>query len=248
MNSAATAFDGLAETYDHVWTLAPAGRAQREAVWATLGPLLTPGMRAIDLGCGTGEDALRLLRAGVEVDAIDASPQMVARSCAKGIRAQVRLIEESGSLNTAYNLALSNFGAMNCVRDLNVAGQALRRLVRPGGIAVLCLLNRFCLWETLYLALHGEWRKSVRRLGGTNEAAIGVRVRYYSANEVRAALGDDFRLETDCGIGILLPPSFVPAFSHRWMVVAERLDRRLAATSFGRSIADHHLLVFRRAA
>jgi SAM-dependent methyltransferase len=205
-------------------------------------------MRAVDLGCGTGEDALRMQRAGLTVDAIDVSPQMVARARAKGVYAQVLDIEESGSLDTDYDIALSNFGALNCVADLTVAGKALRRLVRPGGRAVLCLPNRFCLWELLHFTLTGDWRKSVRRLRGADEASNGVYVRYYSASQVRTTLDKGFELEADCGVGIFTPPSFVSVLGQRSMALASRLDRRMATTFFGRNIEDHRLLVFRRVA
>lgn len=40
--------------------------------------LLLPGARVLDAGCGSGRDALAFAQAGFEVDAFDASPEMVA--------------------------------------------------------------------------------------------------------------------------------------------------------------------------
>ena len=56
----AAAFDRLAPRYDQLWTRSTVGHLQREAVWRHLAPLFKPGQTALDLGCGTGEDALHL--------------------------------------------------------------------------------------------------------------------------------------------------------------------------------------------
>jgi SAM-dependent methyltransferase len=56
--------------------------------------LITPGGRALDLGCGPGRNALRLAALGWEVDAIDLSPTAIAwaeeRAREAGVDANVR--------------------------------------------------------------------------------------------------------------------------------------------------------------
>ena len=85
MVKVSTAFDQHAAAYDRVWTNAPAGRLQRDAVWRNLKPYLLPHGNILDLGCGTGEDAVWLMAAGLQVTAIDASPQMVTAARARGV-------------------------------------------------------------------------------------------------------------------------------------------------------------------
>src|SRR5258708_3857802 len=85
----ALAFDRLARGYDRQWSQTPAGRAQRKGVWRELEKLFHAGDRVIDLGCGTGEDSVWLARRGVEVTAIDPSPEMVRQAQAKGVDASV---------------------------------------------------------------------------------------------------------------------------------------------------------------
>src|SRR5262249_47720119 len=80
----ATAFDVLAARYDELWTESPAGRAQRELVWRELDLRFHPGQRILDIGCGTGVDAAHFAARGVDVEALDASPAMVARAEARG--------------------------------------------------------------------------------------------------------------------------------------------------------------------
>ena len=52
----------------------------RAEMWRTLDATFTPGRRLIDLGCGTGLDAVRMARAGYDVTATDWSRRMVERT------------------------------------------------------------------------------------------------------------------------------------------------------------------------
>lgn len=85
----ATAFDRLASRYDKLWTLSSIGRHQRAAVWRVLDPLIRPGDFVLDLGCGTGEDALHFLSRGAHVHALDASAEMIRIAREKGVDASI---------------------------------------------------------------------------------------------------------------------------------------------------------------
>jgi ubiquinone/menaquinone biosynthesis C-methylase UbiE len=62
---AGAAFDRIAARYDEFWTCSPVGRLQREAVWRRLDKLFNDGDALLDLGCGTGEDAVHFMRNGI---------------------------------------------------------------------------------------------------------------------------------------------------------------------------------------
>ena len=74
-------FDVLASSYEATWSGTPEGRGQREEVWRVIDNLFPSGSRILDLGCGTGDDALHLRRRGVEVYGIDSSQKMVEVAC-----------------------------------------------------------------------------------------------------------------------------------------------------------------------
>src|SRR5579862_3647722 len=102
-----SAFDDLAPVYDALWTHSPVGRAQRDTFWHHTGGLFSSGQKVLDLGCGTGEDALRLAAMGVHCLAIDSSPQMVAGAQARGVDARVLRIENIATLRGSFDGAIS---------------------------------------------------------------------------------------------------------------------------------------------
>ena len=243
---AAAYFDQLATRYDTVWTNSPAGRLQREAVWRHFDPLVRRGDRVLDIGCGTGEDALHLAGLGAQVLALDASPEMVRVARGRGVNARVLPIEGIHALAVAFDLVLSNFGGFNCVRDLSAVGHTLARLVRPEGHLAVCVMGRFCLRESAHYAVRCQFKKAARRWRGEAATPSGLRVFYPTAKQVRQALLPGFNLIADVGIGLSVPPSFVEGTAAPLLKVLAKLDARVESSRIGRAIGDHRLFVFRR--
>ena len=192
-------FDAIASRYDELWTNTETGQSQRAQVWAHIDSLWKAGERILDIGCGTGVDALHLASRGVAVDAIDASPAMVA-SCA--VPASVLRAEEIGTLPGTYDGALSNFGALNCVADLRPVVAGLSARVRPGGRVAICMIGRFCMRETLRFAVRLQFRKAVRRWPGQAQASIGITVYYPTVRQLRRLFAPQFVLQRSAAIGM----------------------------------------------
>jgi ubiquinone/menaquinone biosynthesis C-methylase UbiE len=243
---AAAYFDQLASSYDAVWTNSPAGRLQRAAVWRHLDPLVRRGDRVLDIGCGTGEDALHLAGLGAQVLALDVSPEMVRVARGNGVNARVLPIEGIHALAVAFDLVLSNFGGFNCVRDLPTMRQTLARLVRPEGHLAVCLMGRFCLRESAHYALRGRFKKAARRWRGETLTSAGLRVFYPALKQVRRALSPSFDLVAAVGIGVSVPPSYVEGTPAPLLKTLATLDARIELSEIGRAVGDHRLFVFRR--
>ena len=244
-----SAFDRLAVRYDELWTNTTAGRLQREAVWRHLAPLFRGGENILDLGCGTGEDALHLEREGVCVQAFDGSAAMAQVARQRGVPATVLRLEDLGQLEGNFDGALSNFGALNCIANLDDLRGSLARLIRPGGCLALCVIGRFCLWETLYYLTIGEFCKASRRWSGaTMSASLDLPVHYHTARRIREALDPHFTLVQSAGIGVFVPPSFVAGLSNATLTRCAAIDRRVAHLPGVRALSDHRLLIFRRCA
>ena len=74
------AFDSVAADYD-----GPRGNNEliqrmRVSLWETVLDVVPAGSHLLDLGCGTGIDAIEFARCGYQVAATDWSPQMVGRT------------------------------------------------------------------------------------------------------------------------------------------------------------------------
>jgi len=241
------AFDRVASRYDELWTKTAVGRLQREAVWRHVDALFPAGSRIVDLGCGTGEDALHFSRAGVHVSAFDASREMVRVSRERGVDASVLAIEDASKIAGIQDGAISNFGALNCVRDLNDLRQPLAGLIRTGGFLAICMMGRFCLWETGYFLFRGQIGKASRRWTGMSENALpGLTVWYPTVRELKRAFAPDFLLVRTAGIGVCVPPSFVTTLASSLLAHCDAIDRHIAHRRFFRALSDHRLLLFLR--
>jgi ubiquinone/menaquinone biosynthesis C-methylase UbiE len=241
------AFDTLASRYDELWTRSAVGRSQRAAVWRHVDPLFKEGDSVLDLGCGTGEDALHLSRLGIRVRGLDKSEQMVRMARERGVDAGVLPMERICELREQFDGAISNFGAMNCVSSLESLREPLARLVRPGGHLAICVMGCFCPWETVWYLAHGRPRKAFRRWSGQSHSpSIGIPVYYPSAQATVNAFSPNFELNYWTGIGLFVPPSYVGGATSRLVARLETIDRRLAHLPLLRASADHRLFVFRR--
>jgi SAM-dependent methyltransferase len=89
----------------------------------------------LEIGAGTGEDSAYFAGEGLDVVAVDLSPEMVARCRAKGLTAYARdflhLGFEPASFDAVY--------AMNCLlhvpnADLPEVLRAVRTVLKPGGL------------------------------------------------------------------------------------------------------------------
>jgi SAM-dependent methyltransferase len=246
MSTTPATFDKVAYDYDRLWSSSRIGTSQRSAFWQAVDPLFTAGERVLDLGCGTGVDARHLQAAGVDVLGIDSSPKMIAIAQQRGIDARLLPIEEIGSLRGQFDGAISNFGALNCVRDLDVTVSALAKLMRRGGHIALCFLGRVCAWEISYYLFRGNPGKAFRRLKGRCGSDLVKDVFYFASSSIIAAFEPDFRLRRRLGIGLFVPPSYVGTLNERLVTRLSAADRRLAHRPILRALSDHSLYVFER--
>ncbi len=257
-----TGFDAVAGRYDRLEDQNPIVRHMRERTIRILEGSFVPGWRLLDIGAGTGADALALAAAGRQVVACDPSAGMLevltAKALAAGLEVAVHQLGAGGlegllpEMESAFDGAYSSFGGLNLEPDLGPAGAALNRLVRPGGRVVLGLMSRWALMEILGLALAGHPMRGLRRVRGRARPAVGgspMPVTYHSVAAVRRALAPGFELEREEALALLVPPpSAWPRIRSRPGLVgrAASFDRRLAGIRPLTRLGDHVVLTFRR--
>lgn len=262
-------FDAVAASYDSVFTRTPLGSWLRSRVWAQLEGAFAPGMRVLELGCGTGEDALWLARRGVRVLATDSSPEMleIARRKAAGDVAgrlvsfamlnlnAPQLPQESPPVvdGPPFDGALSNFGGLNCAQDRHGVARFLSRLVRSGGRVALVVMGPWCPWEVAWYSLQGDWRKATRRWGlrGIEAEVAGrlVRVWYPSPARLRRDFVPWFRGRGIVGVGAIVPPPHLRGLVEvrPWLFGRlQEAEGRLAAVWPFTILNDHYLLELER--
>lgn len=195
-----TPFDLLAGRYDKLWSATLEGMLQRRQVWRELDSIFTGRDHVLDLGCGTGDDAVHLQTLGVQVTGIDNSCEMIRIAQARGVDARHLAIEDLPLHSGCYDGVLSNFGALNCVGDLGPVARELHRLIRPGGVAALCFLSRVYWPETARFALRLQFASAVRRWRGRAEWR-GMTVWYPSDRAIARTFAPWFRVIQRTPIG-----------------------------------------------
>lgn len=250
-----SAFDELARDYDVKFTGSPVGRALRAVVWARLQEALRPCRTVLELGCGTGEDAIWLASRGLNVLASDASAGMIeiargkaeAAGCADRIEFRCFPMEQARVelADRGFDAVLSDFGAVNCVRDLASLAAEVSALVRPGGRLLWVIMGKYVPWEWAWYLARGEWARAWRRARAGGVSWRGIQVVYPTPAEVIRALRPSFRVTRLTPLGLALPPSYAAAWVDRSPAALALLGAVEAACRRASTLAwlsDHYIV------
>ena len=264
----AAGFDAVASRYDWETEGNPMVRWARKETQGLLLARFPAGSVLLELGCGTGVEAVALARAGLRLVATDPSEAMLAqaadRVCRAGLQGSIALrrlgagaagllLGEFGP--GRFDGAYSGFGPLNCEPELQRTAAALHGLIRPGGRLIVSLINRFHPFESAWYAAHGDWRRASRRWGGQAEGTVSpalsqrVPTRYYTPRAFARRMAPFFRPVGCRALLLLLPP---PYLAHlvtrhpRLATRAARVERRIAGWPVLRGLGDHFIMELER--
>ena len=256
---AAPAFDDLAAAYDAVFTSSALGRSLRALTWERLDATLGACRRVVEIGCGTGEDALHLAQRGIDVLATDPSPSMLRVAAEKAAKAgysqriEFRCVPME-RLGTAlagerFDGVWSNFGAINCVPKLAAVVADLAALLEPGAPLAWVVLGKHVPWEWAWFLARGNPRKAFRRQRRGGAVWRGMRVVYPTPAELTRTLAPYFGATRCRPLGFVIPPSYASGWLERrprLLAALTRVERAAQRCAPLAALSDHYILEARR--
>lgn len=254
------AFDSVAADYD-----GPRGnnaliQDMRREMWRWLDASFPSNSRLLDLGCGTGLDAVRMAARGHRLLATDFSPRMIERTRARAAAARVgdkvstavigaHELERIGE-SAVFDGAYSNLGALNCVPDLTPVSRECARLLKSGGRLVFTVIGRWCPWEIAYYASRADFARVrvrfARRLTPVGMNGHTVWTRYWTPAELYRSFAREFTLVHRRALCLFAPPPYLTRIQERhgaWFERLWRWDRSAGGWPLLRNLGDHFLIV-----
>ncbi|HSU26748.1 MAG TPA: hypothetical protein VLJ68_00080, partial [Chitinophagaceae bacterium] len=152
-----------------------------------------------------------------------------------------------------YDLVFSNFAGLNCTADLKKVLLEITALLKPGGLATLVILPRFCLWEFLLL-FKGRLRTAFRRFSGKKGARAHIeeeyfRCFYYNPSYVKRYVKKCCRVISIEGLCTIVPPSYIEHFAKKhprlFQFLKKKEDKWKGKWPW-RSIGDYYIITFKK--
>ncbi len=216
-----TAFNRVAEMIDATVIKNPINSWLRDESRQELLAAFPAGSALIEIGCGTGADAVFLAERGRRVAALDISDRMVERArervAARKLERTVllwrgRLDEVAGELVrlrwAPFDGAYANF-SLAYEESLQDVARIVHGLLKLGARFVFTVPNKLCVSEPAAAVVRLRIRRALGRLREPLWVTIHgttVRVHIYTPARVRAILKGLFQIEGFAGVPVFMPP------------------------------------------
>lgn len=233
----------------------------RHQVYRHVEKYLVKGNQILELNAGTGIDALYFATKGYFVHATDLSQGMIARIKEKiiGNRMGGNISYQQLSYDALdrlpamkFDYVFSNFGGLNCIRDLGQVTTHLSSRLNDGAHITWVIMPPVCLWEWSWM-IKGNIRSAFRRL---NKNGVMAHIEseyfttyYHSLRTIRKAFGDQFEFVQSEALCVLSPPPAAGDFSRKNPKIYAllcRLDRHLRNVFPFNRWGDHIIVTFRK--
>ena len=216
------------------------------------------GMKVLEIGCGTGEEAARfVLETGNEITCLEISSGMInfARNkmeklgIADKFTSVKRPASEIGLVGDSFDLIYSFNGALNTEPRIRETANGIYHSLKDGGVLIFSIRNRRCLGESILYSILGKNERIKDRARETTYVEVvgkKVKSQYYSPGEI-LSIFERFKLIQKKGLAIIFPPYLaekIPSnFAKRFLTFLEKV---LSSLPFFSSLGDEVIYVFRK--
>ncbi len=221
----------------------------------------------LEVGAGTGAEAIEIAKHVRGLVAIDVSQSMVdllaAKVRARHLEGKVFPVKLAASelpclrgllAGRSVRVAYSFNGALNCEPRINEFVAGLAELLEPGGVFICSVRNTLCLTEVLSHAAVLQFDRMNPRKRQPIMVSVGGRdipSTYYPPEEFVRKFKPHFEAEKVIALPGLLPPAYLSNYYlrlGRLTSVIERLDRALSGLFPLNRYGDQTLFIFRKPA
>ncbi len=197
-------YDALADMYDNVFNSKM--RIAERNVINNLSKYKIKG-RILDIGCGTGYHFENLSKYG-KVYGIDISQRLIYIAKKRSSLLVVADLQSLPFKDNSFDVAVSIFGALNHVKNIEKAISEVKRVLCPGGIFLFTVANVFNIFWILKMLKRLRVRKIFKALrkreGYIVRKIRGKRyklwTRFYSIGEIKKIISKDFEILEVFGI------------------------------------------------
>lgn len=235
------AFDSASEEYDFTISHNYINTWIRKRSISELLSVVKPDDTLVEIGCGTGAEAIEVSKYVSRIIATDISERMIEilrkkiqakNLLGKIIPLQTRAadIRKAGDVveGSKIEAAYSFNGALNCEPDLDQFVEGLSRVLAPGGYFVCSVRNSFCLGEALSHAAVLQFDRMTPRKKQPVMVSVGgmdIPAFYYPPAAFAEFFAARFALRKIIGLPAFLPPAYLSDYYVKFRNVASVLEK-----------------------
>ncbi len=259
------AFDSASEEYDYTISHNYINSWIRKRSIKELHRIVIASDVLLEIGCGTGSEAIQMSKQVKGIVATDISEKMLdllerkikaKRLDRKILATRARASEISGVKELLpegrVRVAYSFNGALNCEADLDKVPDELSKVVQEDGYFLCSIRNTLCLPEALSHSLVLQFDKTASRKDQPTMVSVGgmdIPSCYYSPSRFANIFRPHFQVRKMIGLPAFLPPAYLSDYYLRTgkaRLIPEKLEYILGDRFPFNRLGDQTLFVFRK--